>query len=280
MSRAKKKANHSSSEILNSLTSKKFLKHLVFLALFVIGVLLLVFLWLRVYTNHGQKIELPDYIGQEISSASKDAKKKSFKILVSDSTFRVGVKGGQILDQNPKPGSMVKEKRKIYVTVTKFQADQKPLSTFPILYGRNFDRKQKELEVQGINCKIKDYKYDPGEPNHILEVWYNGVQVIGSEGRKPDVNIEVGGTLEFVLSRRYGGDVEIPDLKCKQLSEVRFLLPNYNLKLGDIREIGDIEDLESSWIRLQNPQFEPGKLIQMGEVIAISVVQERPEDCF
>jgi beta-lactam-binding protein with PASTA domain len=236
-------------------------------------------MWLRVYTHHGQKLELSDYIGQNIDIASADAKKKSFKIIASDSTFRVGQPGGLILDQNPKPGTMVKEKRKIYVTITKGIADRKPLNSFPLLYGLNFERKQKELEVQGFNCIIKDYVYDPGEPNHILEVWYKGEKIIDNAGRKENVAVVVGDNLEFVLSKRYGGDVDVPDIRCKPVSEVRYILSASKLKLGEIRNIGNISDLENAWIKTQSPLPTAGKKIQMGDGIDISVMQEKPEEC-
>jgi len=63
------------------------------LALVIIGTLF----WLKSYTNHGQKIELPDYIGINFATAKEDAEDKTFKLVVKDSIHKVGVKGGEIL---------------------------------------------------------------------------------------------------------------------------------------------------------------------------------------
>ena len=73
-------------------------------------------LWLRIYTNHGQKLELPDYRNMSVEEARIDAQKKSFELIVNDSLFRVGTPGGIILNQNPEAGSKVKENRKVYFT--------------------------------------------------------------------------------------------------------------------------------------------------------------------
>ena len=69
-------------------------------------------------------MELPDYENTLIDDANKDANKRSFEIIVNDSVHIVGRRGGMIINQNPVKGSLVKENRKIYVTITKFNPDK------------------------------------------------------------------------------------------------------------------------------------------------------------
>jgi beta-lactam-binding protein with PASTA domain len=255
------------------LTFKKFLIQLAILVAFVAIILMAVLCWLRIYTNHGQELTLPDYIGKQIDSSQKDAEKKSFSLIVNDSIHIVDKPGGEIIEQNPKGGAKVKENRKIYVTITKGVADRKSLSSLPSLYGRNYSRKQKELSHMYIYTKIKDYQYDSGEPDHILDVWYNGERVIDARGKKKNVEIVVGDTLEFTLSKRAGAELNIPDLMCRSVAEAKMVLEVSELLLGDIKTEGDISDFENAKIVYQHPSSKDGFTITMGEAIHITVTQ-------
>ncbi|HMR88851.1 MAG TPA: PASTA domain-containing protein, partial [Saprospiraceae bacterium] len=86
--------------------SKLFLKQLLFIFGLLFLIIFLAQLLLKVYTNHGQKLELPKYIGKNIDDAKEAADDASFEIVVNDSIFIVGKEGGIITDQNPKPGSL------------------------------------------------------------------------------------------------------------------------------------------------------------------------------
>lgn len=266
-------------EIYSFLTSKVFLKHLLLIAAFVITVLLLTLLWLRIYTNHGQKLELPDYIGENIELAKEDAVSKSFEIIVNDSVHIVGKKGGEIIEQNPKPLSMVKENRKIYVSITKFDADQFDSESLPPLYGHEFDRKKRDLAFQDINCKVIDFKFDPGEPNHILEVYYDGETIEDAKGRRSGISIERGGTLEFILSKRSGQQLEVPDLTCKPYNEAVVFLEVINLKIGDVVTTSKIDEESTAWVYDQEPKAGEGSFINSGESITLYVAKDKPDGC-
>jgi len=124
---------------------KKIAIHLGLIVLFLFFCVFLVGMWLKAYTNHGQSLELSNYVGQQIEDASSEARDRHFEVVVLDSVFIVGKSGGEILRQNPMAGAKVKEDRKIYVTITKTTADQIPLRRLPVLYGKDFERKRREL---------------------------------------------------------------------------------------------------------------------------------------
>ena len=44
--------------------------------------------------------------------------------------------------------------------------------------------KRPQLNILQINTSIKDYKYDLGEPNYILEAYYNGQLIVSREGKQ------------------------------------------------------------------------------------------------
>lgn len=245
--------------------------------------LLLVFggvlLWLKVYTNHGQKLELRNYIDKPYKAAAKDAKKRSFELIVKDSVHKVGIPGGMIISQNPPGGAHVKENRKIYVDVTKYNADEIPLSSISILYGQEFQSKKMELNNLDIKTEITGYKHDSGSPDHILEVRYEGRLIEGASAKKKKVMIKKGDTLQFVLSKSDGGQVNVPNLVCQPYGSLNFLLGSYNVRLGSVEHLGAITDIQSAYIVAQKPAFREGAMMNMGESVAVIVQQERPESC-
>ena len=106
------------------LKSKDFKYTAVAILLFLAIFMLFTFLWLKMYTHHGQELELPDYTGYQYEDAVRDARKKKFRMSVLDSIHVLGKPGGEILKQNPEPRSLVKQKRMIYVTITKRSPDR------------------------------------------------------------------------------------------------------------------------------------------------------------
>jgi len=266
-------------EFFKFLISKAFLKQLAYIIIFLIFVLFLVLMWLRFYTNHGQKLELPNYINQNYEEAKKDAKSKTFEIIVTDSIHKVGKEGGLIIDQNPSSGSMVKEKRKIYVNITKYAPDKIKVADLPMLYGNDFDQKRTELKYLDISSKIKTEKYDPGEPNHILEVWYDSKLIIDHRTIETTVEINKGGTLEFVISRREGGKGIIPDLTCQEFSAAETIALLSKFQIGRVIEEGEITDKNTAFVTSQYPLSDGTSELSYNSDISVKIIQKRPIDC-
>lgn len=262
------------------MTVRKFLRSMIIL-LIVLAILFIgVLFWLKVYTNHGQKLELPDFVGMEYTDAIDVGQDKTFELIVVDSIHIVGRQGGEIVDQNPDAFAKVKENRKVYVTVTKYNADVLKTGSLGVMYGQDYQSKKAELSHLDINSEIKGYNYDSGEPDHILEVWYEGRPIITGSGRKEEVEIKKGGTLQFVLSKRQGGLVGIPNLRCNSYGAAKFILESSNLKLGEVIDEGNISDRNSAVIVSQSPSYSAGQTINMGESISLTLSQTKPEDCF
>ena len=167
----------------------------------------------------------------------------------------------------------------IYVTITKRSPDRILSSRLPELYGKNYERKKKELEEHfEIKARIIDTKFDPGEPNQILEVRYEGKTIIDARGRDNTVQIVKGDYLEFVVSGKTGGQVEVPQLACKTYEEALFILENLGLKIGDVTQDGSISDLSSAYVTSQDPSPD-GSMIDMESSVHLSVTQEKPSSC-
>ncbi len=244
-------------------------------ALVIIGILF----WLKSYTNHGQQIELPDYVGINYDTAKKDAEDKTFQLIIKDSVHRVGIRGGEILNQVPVAYSKVKENRTVYVTTAKFNADLLSLDDLPALYGEEYASKKQELGYLDIETEIKSYKFDTGEADYILEVWQGDKQIIGKNIKGSGVTVPRGGKLSFVLSKTQGGMTDIPNLRCNQLSTAEFMMSN-SLRIGKITtEGGGAVNQATAWIISQYPPYSPGGKIEMNTSIDITISNTKPKDC-
>ena len=241
--------------------------------------LFLTFQWLKRYTRHGQHLELPDYTGELLEDATRDAKARSFRLVVLDSLYVVGRRGHEIIRQDPPPFARVKERRTIYVTVTRSSAEMIPISRFPPLYGKSYERKKQEIEsVFQVRCEILGRQYDSGEPDHILAVVYEGDTIIDRHKQRDEAMIEKGGKLGFILSQRTGGLLPIPDLICMTYAEAQFLLENSGIQITEIIQSDQIIDLESAYISGQVPDAAEG-MIEQGSGMRISLTREKPLGC-
>ncbi len=253
-------------------------KNLLLILLFLVGVFLIVNFGLRWYTHHGEKLILPDFTGQNFAIASEAAEDQSFQLVVTDSVFRVDQGGGMILNQNPEKNAKVKRGRKIYVTVTKYTPETVKISQIPELYGKDFERKKKELEnAFDIRSEIIGYEFDQGAPDQILKVVYHDEVVINSEYRRNEVQIEKGSTLKFILSKNIGGAITMPDLVCKTYHEAAFYVENLNLFIGGVTRDGLLEDEEGAFIYDQDPKA--GINILTGDTIHLFLSATKPFNC-
>ena len=267
-------------QIIQFIISKVFWKNVLFIFLTTLLLVFLVNLWLKQYTLHGQKIELPNFVELNIHEAKKIAAENNFEIVITDSVHIVGKHGSVILNQNPESGFFAKEGRKVYVTTTKHNPEMVNIKALPVLYGKNYDRKKKELSIgHQINSTVVGSVYDIGPENHIMMVIYETDTIITRKKRIRNLEIPRGGTLKFVLSKRSGGRVQIPDLVCQTYDAAKFLLNGYKLNAGDANADATVENFSEAYVYKQIPEFSPGKKIAMGTSFTLYLTQELPASC-
>lgn len=266
--------------LIHFFSSRIFIQN--FLAVFVAGIIffLLVILSLRIYTRHGQKLKVKDYTNTLFKDAWKDADSEGLKLVVEDSVFIVGQPGGMIISQNPASGSFVKRGRRIYLTITKYKADDIPLSALPALYGQEVNAASKVLKQRfGITTEILGSVFDEGPPNMILAVVLEGDTII-SQRRKPgNRTIYKGATLGLVVSKDVSESVRIPDLVCQTFTQADFLMKANQLTWGQIMLDDNVTNRHSAYVYRQHPVPEQGVLLTKGDTIRIWLTQARPASC-
>ena len=91
--------------------------------------------------------------------------------------------------------------------------------------------------------------------------------------------VEMGATIDFVVSEEVTLTVNMPDCVCHTLSEARFLLQTSELNLGTVTKDASVDDEENAFVYRQTPKFDPNGTMRKGEQIDLYITQERPASC-
>ncbi len=255
------------------LSDSYFLKNFGALLGFLLIMYLLVNFLLRVYTHHGESLQVQNYIGMDLSEAERTAQRRSFKLVIIDSVFLVDREPNRILEQEPQPFSRVKENRSIYVTIT---SQTPPMVTLPEMTGAyNYDQYSRKLIRLGMKPYIKDRQFNNKlEENTILYFEYDGQRITDKDLNK-GIKAPKGSEMAFVVTERLSNYVDVPDLRCKTFEAAAFQLSANNLIVGDIR--GNVRNRDEAFVYDQEPA--PGGKIRMGEQITVYLTTQRPAGC-
>ena len=241
------------------------------------GLLMLTFWWLKCYTNHGESVQVPSYKGMSFREAARKARSRDFGVAVSDSIYVPGEPPGQIVSQDPKPNSRVKEGRTIYFTVTKNNPDLLKLPS--LKNGDAYEIYSRRLTRMGLKPRIVARAADPGVgANTIIDVIYKG-DTITEKLRYNAVPVEMGATIDFVVSEEVTLTVNMPDCVCNTLGEAKFLLQTSELSIGTVIKDGTVSDPENAYVYRQSPKYDPNGTMRKGEPIDLYITQDRPASC-
>ena len=239
--------------------------------------LMLTFWWLKCYTNHGESVQVPSFVGMSFREAAKKARAKDFSVAVIDTIFIPGEPPGQIVLQDPKPNSRVKLGRTLYFTVTKNNPDILQLPDLKA--GDDYEIYARRLTRIGLKPRIVARAADPNVgPNTIVAVIYKG-DTITEKLRMHAMPVEMGATIDFVVSEEVTLTVNMPDCVCHTLSEARFLLQTSELNLGTVTKDASVDDEENAFVYRQTSKFDPNGTMRKGEQIDLYITQERPASC-
>ncbi|TPV34019.1 PASTA domain-containing protein [Paucihalobacter ruber] len=153
------------------LTSKVFLKQIA-LALVIVVVLAYVILqWLKVTTNHGEYITVPDLSGLSLETAQIQLKDLNLKLEVQDSAnYNPNYPKYAVIEQYPLVGSSVKRDRKIYLILN--PSDYRKVLV-PNVIRRTYRQAKPTLESLGFEIGKIIYEDDLGK-DEVLEISYKG----------------------------------------------------------------------------------------------------------
>ena len=178
--------------LINFLISKVFWKQVAY-AFVGIGILLIIlFQWLKISTHHNQKIQVPDLSKQVISDVEKTLNDLDLRYIIIDSaSYNPAYPKFSVIRQNPEPGDIVKENRKIYLTLNPsgYRSIQ-----IPEFYGKTRRNVETTLRAMGFVIGDKPTWVPDRGKNVVRGLRYRGKEIKRGEKipKKSVVNLVLG----------------------------------------------------------------------------------------
>ena len=159
--------------VLKYLFSKSFLKTSFRIIITALLFFLILVLFLRLNTRHGDFIVVPDLIGKNIQEFESELNELDLQYIISDSgNYNPEFKINSVLDQIPKANAKVKQGRKIYLTLN---ASDFEMIQIPKITGITVRQARKTVESLGFIF---------GEIEYVDDIARDEVILISHEGNE------------------------------------------------------------------------------------------------
>ena len=230
-------------------------KHLgIAVAFAVIITLTFFYIYLPVVTNHGESITVPDLQGVSVDELQEFLVERDLRFEVVDSVYSAELPPLTVTRQFPKPGSKVKQKRKIFISLNSVNP---PTTRMPDLLDKTL--KNAELILKSYELIPGKILYKPDPFRNIIDQLYNGNPI------EPNTPLPKGSVIDLVRGDGYGIRLfEMPDLRGLPLEEANVILRGNNLQPGLVFN-EDSLIVEQTVVLKQSPR--QGLTVRVGRTI-------------
>jgi eukaryotic-like serine/threonine-protein kinase len=243
------------------LLAKRFWRQVFYAFSGLLLVLVLLFLWLKIYTHHGKSFAVPDFYGMNVEQVENLTREKKLRFKIIDSVFSNQVDPGTIVDQNPFPGFRVKVNRTIFLTINAINPE---MVKMPNVQGVSLRQAKAILETQGLDVGVIRYIPDIAF-NNVLRQMYQGKEI------EPGELILKGAAVDLVLGEGLSStEVSIPDFIGLEYLQARDKVLDASFNLGAMifdNTLVTEEDTLRSFVWRQRPAFTSGVRIRLGSTI-------------
>jgi len=172
------------------------IKNILLMLLVLIGIGVIAFFVINIYTRKGQTNEVPKITGMPIEKAIKILEENDLNYTIVDSVYDENITRHHVTDQSPLPFSQVKRGRKIYLTVNSLDV---PEVEMPDIAGKmSYEQALKTLQGMGLVLGKVTEQQDPSitsaTDKPVFEQLYRGEPI--SPGtkvkRKSRIDLVVG----------------------------------------------------------------------------------------
>ena len=249
-------------DFIKFLFTRIFLKNL--LIAIIIAVILIVgtFAGIRIYTKHGDKFPVPNLKDMSLDSAISIITENNLRYSIYDSVYINGLEGGVVIDFFPDSGSMVKENRNIYLTITCYNAK---MVMIPELVDVSFRKAQGQLKSLGL--EIGTISYEPSDAENTVRRLLIDSTEVYAESLVP-----FGSTINVVLGQSVQERTHIPYLINMTLDSANQILKNAYLNMGAVifdQTISSSEDSANALIYEQKPKADLKSTIKLASTIDV-----------
>ncbi|HHV00123.1 MAG TPA: PASTA domain-containing protein [Bacteroidales bacterium] len=248
---------------------KEFFKSRVFwkqvgLAMVIgVAIIIVLIIWLNIYTRHGQARPTPEVRGLTITEAQHVVSKNRMKLQIIDSVYTTMVPRGCVAEQTPLPGHRVKKGRTIKATINAFNPE---MVAVPDLVGLPRRQALSMIETAGLQV---------GQLNYVADLTVDFVlkQTIHGREALPGDSVQKGMVIDLVLGRGLSSQrTSVPRLTGLTLDEARNEILGASLNLGAFVFDGTVitrDDSLSAFVFKQNPEYHDEASVQLGSAVYI-----------
>ena len=204
----------------NFLKSNFVKKTLIVFAVFIVFMLALNYLIMPWYVSKPEK-RVPNVVGLKEAEAFSLLKNVDLQPVIADTTYDQKYPEGTIILQKPENGKIVKEGRNIYL----FISGGEPTVTVPLLKGKSINEAKFTLERIGLKIGNITENVSNHPRNMIFDQQY-------AEGTPLKKGASVGVTISIGAGET--GEIIVPDLIGKSVTEAERILADSTLKVGKI----------------------------------------------
>jgi len=246
-------------KIISFFKSRSFIAQLGLAIITLFFILFLTYQWLSSFTNHDEKVTVPDIHGMKFSELKSFLAQKNLNVQISDSSvYLLDKPPGVVIEQDPEPNEMVKENRTIYVTITRTVP---PGVHLPNLIDVSQRQAAAILNSYGLKTGKSIYKPDLAK-DAVLAMMYNGQTI------NPGSDIPKGSVIDLVLGDGLGNtEIAIPQLVGLTLDEATFALNSSQINIGNTYFDAGVKDTNSAIVYRQVPEPNDTVIIKQGESI-------------
>jgi len=252
--------------VVDFVKSKTFFINLILAIVFLTIFFGSILFWLDSYTMHGESISVPELVGLSKEEAEMKLKEKGLRLIITDSLYNPKALKGVILEQDPKPNSLVKHNRAIYVTVNTMRP---PLVKMPDLH---------DLTLRDAKAKLETYGLQLGSIRYVPDIAFNAVVYQEHKGKKIQAGelIERGSVIDLVLGQGESDEmVNVPLLIGLTIQEAIEKLHSNSLNIGAIIKDETVKDSTQARVYKQIPAYSEDAFINVGKSIDIFVTQSK-----
>ena len=231
------------------------IKHLgITVALGLVITLSFFYIYLPVVTNHGESITVPDLGGVSVDELQEFLVERDLRFEVVDSVYSAELPPLTVTRQFPKPGSKVKQKRKIFISLNSINP---PSTRMPDLRDKTL--KNAELILKSYELVPGKILYKPDPFRNVIDQLYN------DEPIEPNTPLAKGSVIDIVRGDGHGIRLfEMPDLRGLPLAEANVIIRGNNLQPGLVFNIDSLDEASVVVIR-QSPR--QGITVRIGRSI-------------
>lgn len=254
-----------SKKLKNFVFSKKFLINFGVLILTYIFVFFIVSLYLSGYTDHGEKVEVPNLVNKNQSQMNSILNQLGLTYEVSETIYEPSKPNGTVISQDPMPSAwskvFVKEGRIIRIKVSK----KTQLVEMPNCVDKSQRFAESILKSRGINYRI-NYTPSVESAGAVIQQLYKGKSIDEKE------KIPIGATVTLTVGKgSLGETILLPDLIGLTICDVKSrFTTELNVSIVMICD-GCVTSADSCSAKVfsQSPEYTEGTTLSSGSTITI-----------